>query len=135
MLVVLRSFFLFGLRALTGSRTLTRCGTLMLLFLCLHALDHFFFLRIVAECLKEINDLAVRILSFFQGILHPAVRLSAHINKEVALRDLCDIVGSRLIAVQINTVVEEQRELCVLCLVTENLPHPVILRENGRDNL
>ena len=146
MLVVFRTLLFFALRA--RRRALTRSLTLRrlvrrralavlaaLFFLGLHALDNFLFLRVVAERLEEVDDLTVRILSFLQCILDPAVRFTAHIEEEIALGNLCDIFGVRLVAVQIDALVKKERDIRILCLVAENLTHPIVLREDGRDNL
>ena len=146
MLVVFRAFLFFALcarrRALTRSLTLRRLARrralavlAALFFLGLHTLDNFLFLRVVAERLEEVDDLTVRILSFLQCILDPAVRFTAHIEEEVALGNLCDIFGVRLVAVQIDALVKKKRDIRILCLVAENLTHPIVLREDGRDNL
>ena len=76
----------------------------MLVFALLHALLHLLFLRLVAEGLHEVDDLHVLVLRLFERIVDPAVGLAAHIDEEICLADLCDILCARLETVQIHAV-------------------------------
>ncbi len=100
----------------------------------LHALDHFFGLDAVAKNLQQIDDLHVLIDGIFQRVLDPAVGLAADIDKEVAVGNFDNIIGSGLIAVQINAVVQKHGDLSVVSLVAEDFPDPVVFRENGGDD-
>ena len=71
---------------------------------------------------------------FLQGILHPAIRFAANMDEQITVRDLNDIICGGLIAVQIYAVVQKHGNLGMIGLVAEDFAHPVILRENSRDD-
>ena len=101
----------------------------------LHAFDHFLKLYAVAQRVNEVDDLALRVGRARQRTLDPAVRLAADVDKQIALGDLDEIIRCGLVAVQIDTVVEQHGDLRPLALVAQNLACPVVLGENGRNDL
>ena len=101
----------------------------------LHAFHNLFLFRLVSQSLQKVDDLHVRVDGLLQGIVHPAVGLAAHIEEHVAGGNLHNILGCRLIAVQIHAGIQQHGELRVGYFLTENLPDPVIFRENGGDDL
>ena len=56
-------------------------------------------------------------------------------DKQVAGGNFYDIIGGGLIAVKVNAVIQQHRELGIFRLIAENLPGPVVFGENGGDNL
>ena len=103
-------------------------------FLGLHAFYDFFLFYLLAQHIQQVDDLHILIGGFLQGILHPAIRFAANIDEQVTVRDLNDIICGGLIAVQIYAVVQKHGNLGMIGLVAEDFAHPVILRENSRDD-
>ena len=77
-------------------------AVLVLMLALLHALLHLLFLGLIAEDFHEVDDLHVLVLRLFERIVNPFVGLSAHIDEEIRLADLRDILCARLEAVQIH---------------------------------
>ena len=88
----------------------------------------------IAKHIQQVYDLHILVGGFLQRIVHPAVGFPANINKQVAVRNLYDIVSRRLVAVQVDAVIEQQGEVCVPGFVTKNFPYPIVLRENRCDD-
>ena len=102
--------------------------------LLLHPLDGLLRFHGIAQHLQQVDDLHLLVDGVFQDVLHPAVGLAAHIDEEVAVGDLDDVIRCGLVAVQVNTVVQQHGQIGALSFVSENFSDPVILRENGGDN-
>ena len=100
----------------------------------LHAFHDFFLFYLLAQHIQQVNDLHILIGGFLQGIFHPAIRLTADINEQIAVRDFDNIVCGRLVAVQIHAIVQQHGKLGVIGFIAEDFAHPVILREDGRDD-
>ena len=100
----------------------------------LHTLNGLLRFHGVAQDLQQIDDLHIPIGGVFQSIFHPAVGLAAHIDEEVAVGDLDDVIRCGLVAVQVNTVVQQHGQIGAPGLVAENFLDPVIFWENGSDN-
>ena len=88
----------------------------------------------VLQHIQQINDLHILVGGVFQSLIYPFIGLAAHIDKQIAVGYLDNVVGGRLIAVQIDAVVQQQGNLSVVCLVSQNFTDPVVLREDGGDN-
>ena len=56
----------------------------------------------------------------------PAVRLSAHIDEHIAVRNLPDIFCVRLIVMQINSIFQQIGHTNMVCIVRKDLLYPVI---------
>ena len=100
----------------------------------LHTLDHFFVFDVVSQDLQQIDDLHILVGGVFQSVFDPTVGLTTHIDKEVAVGDFENIIGGGLVAVQVNTVVQQHCYFGVISLVTEEFFDPVVFRENSGDN-
>ena len=88
----------------------------------------------ISQHLQQVDDLHLLVGGVFQDALYPAVRLAAHIDEEVAVGDLDDVIRCGLVAVQVNTVVQQHGQIGAPGLVAENFLDPVIFWENGSDN-
>ena len=88
----------------------------------------------ISQHFQQVDDLHLPIGGVFQDILHPAVGLAAHIEKQVAVGNLDDVIRRRLVAVQINAAAQQHGQVGALGLVAENFLDPVVLGENGGDN-
>ena len=111
-------FFLMLRRILFGLHTGHK-------FLCFHG---------ILQHIQQIDHFPIRVGRFLERILYPALRLAAHIQKQVAVGDLDHILRCRLIAVQVNAAVQQQGHIGIFCLITQNLFCPVIFRKNrGHD--
>ena len=88
----------------------------------------------VAESLHQVQ----RNTPIFRGcrkrFLDPFVGFSAHVNNEVGLGDGRDVLGRRLVAVQIGAVLDEQFQVHVVYALAQNVLDPVVLRVDGRDD-
>lgn len=104
-------------------------------FLGLHARHGLLGLDGILEHIEQVDDLPVLVRRACQCIIDPAVRLAADIKEQVAVGNLYNIICGRLIAVQVNAVVEQHSNIGIVCLVTENLTDPVVFRENGGNDL
>ena len=100
----------------------------------LHTLDHFFGLDAVAKDIQQVDDLHILVGGIFQSIVHPAVGLTADIDKQVAVGNFDNIISSWLIAVQVNAVVQQHCDFSVVSLVTEDFFDPIVFGEDGGDN-
>ena len=101
----------------------------------LHPLNAFFCFHGITQHLQQVDDLHILVGSIFQDALHPAVRLTAHMDEEVAVGNLDDVIRRGLVAVQVNAVAQQHGQIGAPGLVAENILDPVIFRENGGDNL
>ena len=72
--------------------------------------------------------------AFLQDVIHPFIGLAAHIDEQVAVGNLDDVIRCGLVAVQVNTVVQQHGQVGALGLVAENFSDPVVFWENGGDN-
>ena len=61
----------------------------------------------IAQHLQQVDDLHLLVDGVFQDVLHPFIGLAAHIDEEVAIGNLDDVIRRGLIAVQVNTVVQQ----------------------------
>ena len=77
------------------------------MFRFLHTLNGLFCFHGIAQHLQQADDLYILVGGGFQGVLRPAVGLAAHIDEEVAVEDLDDVVRCGLVAVQVNAVVQQ----------------------------
>ena len=100
----------------------------------LHPLNAFFCFHRITQHLQQVDDLHILVGSIFQDALHPAVRLTAHMDEEVAVGNLDDVIRRGLVAVQVNAVVQQHGQIGAPGLVAENFLDPVIFWENGSDN-
>ena len=100
----------------------------------LHTLNGLLRFHGVAQDLQQIDDLHIPIGSVFQSIFHPAVGLAAHIDEEVAVGDLDDVIRRGLVAVQVGSALYQQRYLHALSIAND-LAHPVVFRKNGGHDL
>ena len=100
----------------------------------LHPLNDFFCFYGITQYLQQIDNLHIPVGGISQSILHPFVGLAAYIDKQVAIWDFNNIISGRLIAVQVNAVIQQHCDFCVISLVTKDFPNPVIFRKNGGDN-
>ena len=89
----------------------------------------------ITQHIQQIDDFYILIVGVFQDALHPAVGLAAHIDEQVAVGNLDDVIRRGLVAVQVNAAVQQHGQIGALGLVAENILDPVIFRENGGDNL
>ena len=131
MLVVLRFFLVvvfFCIVMLIG------IFVVMVVFLFLHALDHFFGFNALAKSFQQVDDLHVLVGGIFQSIVHPVIRLAANIDEQVALGDFDDIIRGGLIAVQVNAIIQQHGHFGVIRLVTENFSDPIVFGKNRGDN-
>ena len=78
---------------------------LFVLVLVFHAFDDLFHLDVLAHGLHQVDGHHVRIDRFGQRVPDPLVALTAHISEYVAGGDLHDVLGGRLVAVQVHAVV------------------------------
>ena len=75
--------------------------------LLLHPLDGLLRFHGIAQHLQQVDDLHLLAGGVFQDALHPAVGLAAHIDEEVAVGDLDDVIRRGLVAVQVNAAVQQ----------------------------
>ena len=101
----------------------------------LHTLNGLLRFHGITQHLQQVDDLHIPVGGAFQSIFHPAIGLAAHIDKQVAIGDLDNIIGGGLIAVQVNAVIQQHGDLGVLRLVTQDRPDPIVCGEDGRDDL
>ena len=102
-------------------------------FLGLHALLMLFLLDALSEDVHELYDLGILGVYLLQGILRPAVGLSAHIHEYIAVRDSHYILGAGLIVMKVNAAAEEIGYLRIVA-AAHYLPCPVVLGERNADN-
>ena len=107
----------------------------MVVVVALHALYDFFLLGGVAECFKQIYNYHILVCRFPERVLYPLIRLPACIDENVAHRNFHYIIRRRLIAVKIDTAVEQHRNIGIVELVTENIFHPIIFGKYRGDDL
>ncbi len=107
---------------------------IVVVLLFLHSFNGFFRFYGIAQSFQKIDDLHVFVGCTFQSVLNPFVRFAAYINKQVASRDFDNIVGSGLIAVQVNAVVQQHCQLIVVRFAAENFAYPVIFGKDGCNN-
>ena len=100
----------------------------------LHTLNGLFCFHGIAQHLQQINDLHILVGGFLQRVIHPFIGLAAYIDEQVAVGNLDDVIRCGLIAVQVNTVVQQHGQVGALGLVAENFLDPVVFWENGGDN-
>ena len=99
-----------------------------------HAFDDFLFLRRISERIEEFQHDAVFIFDLFARVVHPPFGFAADINEKITFGNLCDIGNRRLIAVQIDTVVEQQCEIDFRRAVFRYFADPIVYGENiGND--
>ena len=109
--------------------------SVMMSFLCLHTGHCFLCLNSIFQHIKQIDNFHIFVGGFFQGIFDPAIRFTAHIDEQVAIRNFDDIICRRLVAVQVYTVVQQHGKFYILGMLSKDLSYPVIFRENRRDDL
>ena len=73
----------------------------------LHPLNGLLRFHGIAQHLQQVDDLHLLVDGVFQDVLHPFIGLAAHIDEEVAVGNLDDVIRRGLIAVQVNTVVQQ----------------------------
>ena len=98
----------------------------------LHAFHNFLFLGFDAG--EHGNRFQIGVLRGFQHIVHPAVGFAADVNEQVAGRNLGDIRCGRLIVVQVNAVIQQERQFNIIRMCAQNLAHPVVLRKGCADD-
>ena len=103
---------------------------LLFLFFSLHTFNLFFFLYRISKNIKKIDNLHIFVLRRLQCIINPCVRFTAHINEQVTFRNLYHIIGTRLIAVQINALIKKHRQIYIGLIFTKYLPNPIVFGEN-----
>ena len=99
----------------------------------LHTFDVFFRLDLIAEHVHQLDDDHVFVGNIFERVVNPLIRLAAHVNENVALRNFADIFDRRLEAVQVNALVHEQSQIEVF-ISADNLSRPIVNRKNCRDD-
>ena len=77
----------------------------VVLILFLHTFHYFFRLYIFTEGFKKIYHLHLIVFALFKRIINPAIRLTAYIYKEVTVCNLCNVLSSRLVAMEVNTLI------------------------------
>ena len=107
---------------------------MVMVFVLFHTLDVFLRTGAIPHDVHEIDDNHIFIRRRFQRVLYPFVRFAADVNEYVAVRDLQNILGGRLVAVQIDAFVEQHRQFDMALFVADDFPRPVIDRENRSDN-
>ena len=103
----------------------------LLMFAFLHTFFEFLHLSGITENVHQVDDLHVLVGSFCKSVFDPFIGLSAHIHEQVAGGYLNYIVSSRLIIVQVNTVVKEIGYFNIFCMASEDLLYPVVFGEDG----
>ena len=101
----------------------------------LHTLNGLFCFHGIAQHLQQVDDLHLLVDGVFQDVLHPAVGLAAHIDEEVTVGNLDDVIRRGLVAVQVNTVAQQHGQIGALSFVSENFSDPVVFGKNGGDNV
>ena len=139
MLVVFRPLFIFTVFMMVFAGAFVFMLVMMLIrafviVIGFHAFDDFFFLRRISERIEEFQHDAVFIFDLFARVVHPPFGFAADIDEEIAFGNLCDIGNRRLIAVQIDTVVEQQCEIDFRRAVFRYFANPIVYGENiGND--
>ena len=105
-----------------------------LFFLCLHAWNYLFLFDCSSQSVKHIYNLHILISRFFQGTIHPAIRLTANIHKHICVSYLCYILCSWLITVKIHPLIEQHSKLKLVGITAYNIADPVILRKSRTYN-
>ena len=100
----------------------------------LHPLNAFFCFHGITQHIQQIDDFYILIVGVFQDAFHPAIGLAAHVDEEVAVGNLDDVIRRGLVAVQVNAAAQQHGQVGPPGLVSENFLDPVVLRENGGDN-
>ena len=103
----------------------------MLVFIFLHAFFEFFDFCGVTQNVHQLHNFHIFVICFCKGIFDPFIRLSANIHEQVAGGYFQYIVSGGLIVVQVNAVVQQISDLCIVSMLTENFLCPVIFREDG----
>ena len=71
----------------------------------------------ITQHIQQIDDFYILIVGVFQDALHPAVGLAAHIDEQVAVGNLDDVIRRGLVSVKSNHVskaaISRRRSLCV----------------------
>ena len=98
----------------------------------LHAFHNFLLLDFDAG--EHGNRFQIGVLRGFQHIVHPAVGFAADVNEQVAGRNLGDIRCGRLVVVQVNAVIQQERQFNIIRMCAQNLAHPVVLRKGCADD-
>ena len=101
----------------------------------LHPFDSFFFLGMFAENIQQIDYLHVFVGCIFQRIGCPSVRFTTGVYKDIAGRNLHNIFRGRLIAVHVHAVVKQKGDFCIVRLIAQHRPHPIVCWEDGCDNV
>ena len=101
----------------------------------LHPFDSFFFLSMFAENIQQIDYLHVFVGCIFQRIGRPSIRFTAGVHKDIAGRNLHNIFCGGLIAVHVHAVVKQKGDFCIVRLIAQHCPHPIVCRKDGCDNV
>ena len=101
----------------------------------LHTLNGLLRFHGITQHLQQIDDLHIPVGGVFQSVFHPAIGLAAHIDEQVAVGDLDNIICRGLIAVQVNAVIQQHGDLGVIRLVAQDRPDPIVCGKDGRDDL
>ena len=88
-----------------------------------------------SQRIHQVHRDHVRIDCLPQGILHPGVRLAAHIDEHIAVRDLHHVLGGGLETVQVHAGIQEQSQVSPGRILPQDVPGPVIQGEDGGDDL
>ena len=98
--VMMLMFFILFVLLLMGMRILIMVVMVMLF----HAFHFFFYLCPVAHQFHQIKNSSFRITAFLQCLVHPLVRLAAHIDEQIAICNFQDILRTGLIAVHVHAL-------------------------------
>ena len=107
----------------------------VMIMISLHAFDDFLLADHIAQHIQQLDHLHVRVHGLLQDILDPVIRLAADIDEQVAGGDGQDVRGGGLVAVEIDTIVQKEGQIHVLRFLAQDVPDPVVFREDGRDDV
>ena len=103
---------------------------LFVLVVVLHALDGFLCLDVLAQGIHKVYNHHIGVHGFGQRVFHPRVALAADIHEGIAGGNLHDVLGGRLVAVQVHAVIQKHDDFDIF-RVTYDFAYPVVDREDG----
>ena len=77
----------------------------VVMFFFLHAFDFFFRKGVFTQYIHQTDDGHIRVHGCFQGILHPLVGFPADIDEDITVGNLHDVIGGRLVVMQVCPLV------------------------------
>ena len=110
------------------------CVFVMVFFFGLHAFDNFFCLYAVAKSFHQIDFNTALFRRGCERVFDPFVRFATDVNHHIGASDFCDIVSCGLVTVQIDAVLDEQREIDGIGACSEDFFCPRVFRINGGDD-